>query len=202
MLFVVVFQVTIKSWFEHLSQGRGSLVGCCLWAYRVRHNWSDLAAQQLTLLEKAMTPHSSTLACKIPWMEEPGKLQSIVSLRVGHNWATSHSLFTFIHWRKKWQSTPVFLPGESQGQESLVGCCLWGRTESDWSDLAAAATAYIICTSKISTLKNESILYILLSFCNCCYAFPLRRIFILEVKNLCFIVFTQLIKLNSNIAAY
>ena len=45
-------------------------------------------------------PHSSTLAWKIPWMEEPGRLQSIVSLRVGHNWATSLSLFTFMHWRR------------------------------------------------------------------------------------------------------
>ena len=39
--------------------------------------------------------------------------------------------FTFLHWRRKWQPTPVFLPGESQGRESLVGCRLWGRTESD-----------------------------------------------------------------------
>ena len=50
--------------------------------------------------------------------------------RVGHDWATSLSLFTFMHWRWKWQSTPVFLPGESQGRGSLVGCHLWGRTES------------------------------------------------------------------------
>ena len=38
--------------------------------------------------------------------------------------------FHFMHWRRKWQPTPVFLPGESQGRGSLVGCCLWGRTES------------------------------------------------------------------------
>ena len=90
--------------------------------------------------EKAMAPHSSTLAWKIPWAEEPGRLQPIRSLRVGHNWATSLSLFTFMHWRRKWQPTPVFLPGESQGQGSLVGCRLWDRTRvrHDWSDLAAA----------------------------------------------------------------
>ena len=81
------------------------------------------------LWEKAMAPHSSTLAWKIPWMEEPGRLQSMRSPRVGHDWATSLSLFTFTHWRRKWQPTPVFLPGESQGQGSLVGCRLWGRTE-------------------------------------------------------------------------
>ena len=43
-------------------------------------------------LEKAMAAHSSTLAWKIPWTEEPGRLQSMGSLRVGHDWATSLSL--------------------------------------------------------------------------------------------------------------
>ena len=81
-------------------------------------------------LAKAVAPHSSTRAWKIPGMEEPGGLQSMGSLRVGHDWATSLSLFTFTHWRRKWQPTPVFLPGVSQGWRSLVGCRLWGRTES------------------------------------------------------------------------
>ena len=84
--------------------------------------------------EKAMAPHSSTLAWKIPWTEEPGGLQSMGSLRVGHNWATSLSLFTFLHWRRKRQPTPVFLPGESQGRGSLVGCSLWGRTGLDTTE--------------------------------------------------------------------
>ena len=83
---------------------------------------------------KAMAPHSSTLAWKIPWTEEPGRLQSMGSLRVGHDWATSLSLFTFIHWRRKWQPTPAFLPGESQGRRSLVGCHLWGHSESDTTE--------------------------------------------------------------------
>ena len=74
--------------------------------------------------EKAMAPHSSTLAWKIPWTGEPGRLQSMGSWRAGHDWANSLSLFTFMHWRTKWQPTPVFLPGESQGQRSLVGCLL------------------------------------------------------------------------------
>ena len=82
-----------------------------------------------------MAPHSSTLAWKIPWMEEPGRLQSMGSLRVGHNWATSLSLFTFMHWRRKRQPTPVFLPGESQGRGILVGCRFWGRTESDTTEV-------------------------------------------------------------------
>ena len=75
--------------------------------------------------EKAMAPHSSTLAWKIPWMEVPGRLQTTWSLRVRHDWTTSLSLFTFMHWRRKWQPTPVFLPGESQGWRSLVGFSIW-----------------------------------------------------------------------------
>ena len=82
-----------------------------------------------------MAPRSSTLAWKIPWTEEPGRLQSMGSLRVGHDWATSLSLFTFMHWRRQWQPTPVFLPGESQGRGSLVGCPLWGRTELDTTEV-------------------------------------------------------------------
>ena len=81
-----------------------------------------------------MAPHSSTLAWKIPWMDEPGRLQSMGSLRVRHDSVTSLSLFTFMHWRRLWHPTPVFLPGESQGRGSLVGCCLWGRTESDTTE--------------------------------------------------------------------
>ena len=84
--------------------------------------------------EKAMAPHSSTLAWKTPWTEEPGRLQSMGSRRVGHDWVISLSLFTFMHWRRKWQPTPVFLPGESQGRRSLAGCRLWGRTESNTTE--------------------------------------------------------------------
>ena len=86
-------------------------------------------------VEKAMAPHSSTLAWKIPWTEEAGGLQSMGSRKVGHNWVTSLSLFTLMHWRRKWQPTPVFLPGESQGWASLVGCRLWGCTESDTTEV-------------------------------------------------------------------
>ena len=87
------------------------------------------------LSEEAMSTHSSTVAWKILWTEEPGRLQSMGLRRVRHDWATSLSLFTFMHWRRKWlHSTPVFLPGKSQGRGSLVGCHLWGRTESDMTE--------------------------------------------------------------------
>ena len=76
----------------------------------------EILAPWTRTTQKAMAPHSSTLAWKILWTEEPGGLQSVGSLRVGHDWTTSHSLFTFMHWRRKWQPTPVFLPGDSQGR--------------------------------------------------------------------------------------
>ena len=104
----------------------------------------------------AVAPHPSTLAWKIPWMEEPGSLQSIGSLRVRHDWATSLSLFTFMHWRRKWQSTPVFLPGESQGQRSLLSMGSH-RVGHNWSDLAAAAVEgwWLGGRSRTSELINQ-----------------------------------------------
>ena len=99
-----------------------------------------LTLKLVHMWQKAVAPHSSTLAWEIPWTEEPGRLQSMGSRRVGHNWATSLSLFTFMHWRRKWQPTPVFLPGESQGQEpgGLPSMGLH-RVGYNWRDLAAAA---------------------------------------------------------------
>ena len=82
-----------------------------------------------------MAPYSSTLAWKIPWTEEPGGPQSMVSLRVRQDSANSLTLFTFMHWRRKWQPTPVFLPGEAQGWGNLIVGCLWGRTESDMTEV-------------------------------------------------------------------
>ena len=117
-------------------------------------------------MEKAMVPHSRTLAWKIPCMEEPGRLQSMGSLRVRHDWATSLSLFTFMHWRRKWQPTPVFLPGESQGRGSLVGCHLWGRTKSDTTEATSqqqqqqcvhAQSWPTLCNSMFGSLPGSSV---------------------------------------------
>ena len=83
-----------------------------------------------------MAPYSNILAWKIPWMEESGRLRSMGSVRVGHDLASSLSLFTFMHWRRKCQPTPVFLPGESQERGSLVSCHLWGRTELDTTEVS------------------------------------------------------------------
>ena len=116
--------------------------------YRFSYLYSFLA-------EKAMAPHSSTLVWKIPWMEEPdGRLQSMGSLRVGHDWATSLSLFTFMHWRRKWQPTPVFLTGESQGWGSLVGFRLW--VIQSWTWLKQLSSIY---------KRNEYRNWVLISQC-------------------------------------
>ena len=76
--------------------------------YTARSHWLCVLHLLVYMSGKAMAPHSSTLAWSIPWTEEPGGLRSMGSLGVRHDWATS--LFTFMHWRRKWQPTPVFLP--------------------------------------------------------------------------------------------
>ena len=120
-----------------------------------------LAGSRLSCGEGDGTP-LSTLAWKIPWTEEPGGLQSMGSLRVGHDRVTSLSLFTFMHWRRKWHPTPVFLPGESQGRGSLVGCRLWGRTESDATE-ATAAQAFL--SAEMSLWLGVDYVEVFISLC-------------------------------------
>ena len=119
-------------------------------------------------LEKETATHSSVLAWRIPGMEEPGGLPSMGSHRVGHDLATkappiciffhiwkdpAGSLFTFMHWRRKWQPTPVFLPREFQGWRSLVGCRLWGHTESDrLKQLSSSSSSRV---KAMNVLKTE-----------------------------------------------
>ena len=102
-----------------------------------------------------MAPHSSTLAWKIPWTEEPGRLQSLGSLRVRHNRATALSLFTFMHWRRKWQPTRVLawrIPrtGEPGGLPSMGSH--W--VKHDWRDLAAAAAAALAYRNREISCKK------------------------------------------------
>ena len=83
--------------------------------------------------EKAMAPHSSTLARKIPWMEEPGRLQSLGLLRA----QLSDFTFTFhFHALEREMAThSSILAWRIPGTRSLVGCCLWGHTESDTTEV-------------------------------------------------------------------
>ena len=150
--YLLVFLIPLYSWCEYsffspFLYWMDTLVNwffskqCCSEhqsAWIIMHVWHHLSGSipwggiAGSWREKSMAPHSSILAWKIPWMEAPGRLQSMGSLRVGHDWVTSLSLF--MHWRRKWQPTPVFLPGESQGRRSLVGCRLWGRSELDTTE--------------------------------------------------------------------
>ena len=120
-----------------------------------------------------MAPHSSTLTWKIPWMEEPGRLQSMGLLRVGHDWATSLSLFTFMHWRRKWQPIPLFLPGESQGRGAwwaAVYGVAQSRTWLKWLSSSRSSVFSFVrnfhmiscsgCTSLHSHQQHTSILFL------------------------------------------
>ena len=131
--------------------------------------------------EKAMAPHSSTLAWKIPWMEEPGRLQSMGSLRVGHDidiTFTFHSHFSLSCIGEGMATHSSVLAGESQGRGSLVGCRLWGCTESDTSEVtwqqisgtmqflsfsAWLISLSIMCSRFIHVLTNGKICFFLMT---------------------------------------
>ena len=123
-----------------------------------------------------MATHSSTLAWKIPWTEEPGRLQSMGLLRVGHDLATSLPLFTFMHWRRKWQPTPVFLPGESQRWGSLVADVYgvaqsWTqlkRLSSSSNDYPVSVISTLLCWPFVKNNWNNNSKHI-------CMAFPGSR---------------------------
>ena len=109
--------------FSCIGEGNGNPLQCsCLENPRDRGAWwaavSGVAQSRIRLKQRSSSSSSSSTS----------------KLGVGHNRATSLSLFTFMHWRRKWQPTPVFLPGESQRQGSLVGCRLWDCTESDTTE--------------------------------------------------------------------
>ena len=112
------------------SHGQRSLVGYGLWGCKESDTNKQLTHTHTHTHISAWGTHSSTLAWNIPWMGEPGRLQSMESQRVRQDWVTSLSFYSSF-WRRTWQPTPVFLPGESQAQGSLVGCRLRGCKESD-----------------------------------------------------------------------
>ena len=120
--------------------------------------WAQSLGQEHPM-EEGMATHSSILASRIPWTEALGRLQSMGSQRVGHDWATSLSLFIFMHWRRKWQPTPVFLPGESHGQRRLAGYSPWGRKELDMTERLSTCSSMF--TWKVLVCVFVSVLFIL-----------------------------------------
>ena len=101
--------------------------------------------------EKAMATHSSSLAWEIPGMEEPGRLQSMGSRRVRHDWTISLSLSLI----GEGNGNPLQCSClENPGTGSLVGCCLWGRTESDTTDVTYQQQHCWLMAS-LTWLRNE-----------------------------------------------
>ena len=101
------------------------------------------------------------LLWEIPWMEEPGRLWSMGLLRVGHGWATSLLLFTFMHWKRKWQPTPVFLPGASQGGEAWWAAIYGVAQSRTWlKRLSSTMGSYIIRTVCITHIAKVLLLYL------------------------------------------
>ena len=131
-----------------------------------KYTLKDISKSLTIISEKATAPHSSTLAWKILWMEEAGRLQSMGWLTVGQDWATSLSLFTVMHWRRKWQPTLVFSPGEFQGLVTWLG---------DVSGVAQSQTRlkWLSSSSKKYTHENK--------LCHLKYTNPSGKIFFLLV---------------------
>ena len=115
-----------------------------------------------------MAPHSSTLAWKIPWMEEPGGLQSMGLRRVGHDWATSLSLFTFMHWRRQWQPTPMFCL-ENPRDGGAGWAAVYGVTQSRTQPKRLSSSSSMYCVqgpvqglSQHLPLRNNHMEWVLL----------------------------------------
>ena len=102
--------------------------------------------------EIAMAPHSSTHAWKIPWTEEPGERQSMGSRRVGHNWATSHSLLTFLHWRRKWQQCCLQNPRDGGAWWAAV----YGAAQS-WTRLKRLSSKQEMARVNIDIFGNSEL---------------------------------------------
>ena len=120
---------------------------------------------QMSLSEKEMATHTSTLAWRVPWLEEPGRLQSMGLQRVGNDWATSLSFYSSF-WRRKWQPTPVFLPGESHGQRGLVSYSLWGCKESDTTKQLTHTHRWVFKTLWFLDKKQNDTYYTVYKLCN------------------------------------
>ena len=120
-------------------------------------------------LEKAMAPHSSTLAWKIPWTEEPGGLQSTGSRRVWHDWATSLSLFTFMHWRRKWATHSSVLAWRIPGTAEPGGLPSMG-SQSRTQLTRLSSSIHMLCFHYKAYLKEVHltvILHIMYNFSGC-----------------------------------
>ena len=153
------FQSAAKLGALFLSTGKLRISECKKRQKEKNYFWKDRKAWGWKNGNRA--PFScSTLAWKIPWMEEPGRLQSMGSLRVRHDWATSLSLFTFMHWKREWQPTSVFLPGEPQE---------WG---SWWAAVYGVAQSW----TRLKRLSSSSSRILLSFYYNDLYRFKINKV--------------------------
>ena len=121
----VVLSAGKERWIEHrgfLRQWKYSV-----WYYTDGFMWLYICPNTYNTLEKEMATHSSFLTWRIPWTEEPGRLQSIVPQRVGHDWVTNTG---------EGNGTPLQYSSleKSHGRRSLVGCSPWGHCQSDTTE--------------------------------------------------------------------
>ena len=118
--------------------------------------------------EKAMAPHSSTLAWKIPWTEEPGGLQSMGSRRVGHDWVSSLSLFTFMHWRRKWQPTLVSClenPRDRRAWWAAIYGVAQSQTRLKWLSSSSSTVRVELKTAGNCVIVSSFVVCIFQGFC-------------------------------------
>ena len=137
---LLAIQGTLKSLLQYHSS-KASILQCSAFFSEIKRRLL-LGRKVMTSLDSIFKSRGITLptkVCLVKAMVFPVVMYGCESWTVKkaecrHDWATSLSLFTFMHWRRKWQLTAAFLPGESQGRGSLVGCRLCGRTESDTTE--------------------------------------------------------------------
>ena len=137
--FTTYTEITFNQLPEHpLTQSAWQRKPTIMLGYCFKSSQSVMRRRQrhptLVLLPGKSQGRGSLVGCS-PWGRE-----------VGHDWVTSLSCFTFMHWRRKRHPTPVFLPGESHGRRSLVGCSPWGREVGhDW---VTSLSRFTSCTGE------------------------------------------------------
>ena len=144
----------------------------------------------IPLKEKEMAAHSGILAWEIPWAEGPGGL-----LFMGSH-SRSRLKRLSMHQRRNWQPTPVFLPGESQRQRSLVGCCLWGCTELDMVETTEQQQQHSFEIAKIpyqNLFRISKIIFVFWQIaynCNCFSLYHIKKMTWCHLLKWMFLEFT------------
>ena len=138
----LLFNLLSLQWWEGSEQTREYSSRLGLFLQLPGKEWPMISC----LTKKSFYRHETFLCYNMTLRSKSSDLPNWLNyINVGHDWATSLSLFTFMYWRRTWQPTPVFLPGESQGRRSLAGCTVQSmgshRVGHDWSNLVAAAAA-------------------------------------------------------------